>query len=76
MKHFGHTEPVVTKVMLGREHFIKISSSPVKVHENLADGSVADGRSQAGGRVLCLRFFFSEKKSHKSYFYLIKNISL
>lgn len=58
MKHFGHREPVVTKVTLGRELFVKISSIPVKVHGNSANGLVADARSQAGGRVLRIRCFF------------------
>ena len=60
MKHFGHREPVVTKVTLGRELFVEISSSPIKVHENSANGLVADARSQAGERVLRIRcsFFF------------------
>jgi len=66
VKHFGHREPVVTKVTLGRElFFVKISSSPVKVHENSANGLVADARSQAGGRVLRIRcsFFIISKRT-------------
>lgn len=58
VKHFGHREPVVTKVTVGRERFVKISSIPVKVHESSADGLVADARSQAGGRVLRIRCSF------------------
>jgi hypothetical protein len=51
VKHFGHKEPVFTEVMLGRE-LLKISGSPLKVHENSANGLVADARSQSDGRVL------------------------
>lgn len=58
MKHFGHREPVVTKITLDRKLFVKISGSPIKVHENSADGLVADARSQAGGRVLRTRRCF------------------
>jgi hypothetical protein len=68
VNHFSHREPVVTKVTLGWELFVKISSSPTKVHENSANGLVADARSQAGGRVLRIKcpfflFFFISKRT-------------